>query len=391
METVEPGIVKVHQRACPRRHDHAARCRCTPSYRAKVYDPSAKTTRSATFPLLAPARAWRQDTQRGVRSRQVSAGQALTLKQAADELLAEMRAGTFRSRNRRPYEASTIETYEDALENHLLPGLGEDTRLDAIDQFDLQEWLDELATRVSGRTTRNALMPLQVIFKHQLRRHRRRLVNPTLGLDLPDPASKERFWVEIDQALELLAAVPSADRAAWGLMLLAGLRLGEMQALAWEEVDMRPPGHITISFAWCKRSNQRKPRTKNAKSRTVTMPQELRPMLAEHKLATGGSTGLVVCEADGSVLSRDKLVRRARKAWKSAGLVDKLGPHGARHSYVSAAIAGDVSLFKAQGAAGHSAISTTADIYGHRYRRDADDVASAIDALIARQKDAAES
>jgi hypothetical protein len=37
-------------------------------------------------------------------------------------------------------------------------------------------------------------------------------------------------------------------------------------------------------------------------------------------------------------------------------------------------------------AAGHSDISTTADIYGHRYRRAADDVAAAIDTLIARQR-----
>jgi integrase len=372
----DTGIITVHQRACPTRIDTSARCRCHPSFRAMVYDKRAKKQIRQTFPTAASARAWRQDTQRGVRLREVSALQAPTLEEATDELLAGMRSGAIRSRNRRPYAASTIDRYEDGMLVHVLPALGENTRLDAIGFDDVQELIDTMAAdKASASTIKNTIMPLRVIY----RLHRRRLrVNPTRELDWPEGDARESNYVEIGRMQELVEALPLLDRAAWALMLFGGLRLGEMEALWWEDVDMQGRGRLTVRATYCKVSGERKLRTKTkAGQRSVTMSGPLLHVLREHRLATGQSSGPVVRGGE----SRGKMLRRARKAWEAAGL-EPINPHAARHSFISAALAADVSLRRLQGAAGHSAISTTVDIYGHRYVGEADAVADAIDALI---------
>ena len=39
-------------------------------------------------------------------------------------------------------------------------------------------------------------------------------------------------------AAKLIAALPVADRAVWGTAFYAGLRLGELRALRWKDVNI---------------------------------------------------------------------------------------------------------------------------------------------------------
>jgi integrase len=41
-----------------------------------------------------------------------------------------------------------------------------------------------------------------------------------------------------EEASKLLAVLPNDDRALWATAMYAGLRRGELQALAWEHVDL---------------------------------------------------------------------------------------------------------------------------------------------------------
>lgn len=136
-----------------------------------------------------------------------------------------------------------------------------------------------------------------------------------------------------DESQRLVAAVPAVDRAAWALAWYGGLRLGEIRALDWANVDLEA-GEIHVRAAWCNRTKQVTP-PKTAKARRIVpIVGELRRVLLEHAMLTGRRTGRVVERAGGGVESGDSLAWRAEQAWKAAGLA-RYTMHEARHTYAS--------------------------------------------------------
>jgi integrase len=63
-------------------------------------------------------------------------------------------------------------------------------------------------------------------------------INPTLKLTLPAlRGSRDRVAAPTELG-PLLDALESDDRAIYATALYAGLRLGELQALQWEDIDL---------------------------------------------------------------------------------------------------------------------------------------------------------
>ena len=71
----------------------------------------------------------------------------------------------------------------------------------------------------------------------------RPLPDPTRTLRLPPVRGGRDRVASADEAAVLLAALPAAQRAPWGLAFYAGLRHGEVKALTWEAVDL--PGGVS--------------------------------------------------------------------------------------------------------------------------------------------------
>src|SRR5215210_2852897 len=86
-------------------------------------------------------------------------------------------------------------------------------------------------------TVRNALMPLRAICRRAVSRGDL-AVNPTTDLDLPAVEGRRERIASPEEAARLLAALPARDRALWATAMYGGLRRGELQALAWEQVDL---------------------------------------------------------------------------------------------------------------------------------------------------------
>ena len=73
--------------------------------------------------------------------------------------------------------------------------------------------------------------------------------------------------------------------------------------------------------------------------------------------------------------------RRARKAWKAAGL-DPLTPHECRHTCASYLIAAGVNDMQLTRYIGHTDARTTKNIYGHLFPGDAQQAAAQLDAYL---------
>jgi len=141
-----------------------------------------------------------------------------------------------RTRAGEAYKPSAVRAYRQALNHRVLPALGA-KRLTAISKNMVQDLADHLAADVlSPSSVRNTILPLRAIFR---RAHQRGdvAVNPTLKLALPAVRSRRERVAAPTEVGALLDALEADDRAVFATALYAGLRLGELQALQWEDVE----------------------------------------------------------------------------------------------------------------------------------------------------------
>lgn len=242
------GIQMRHARGCPTSADRDARCRCKPRYRAEVYDQRERKKIRKTFPTMAAAKAWREDTSGGVRRHEISAAAPVTLRVAAQEWLDGAKAGTTRTRSGHEFKPSTLRSYEAALEARVLPALGH-RKLGDIARRDVQDLADRLlAEGLDPSTIRNTLMPLRAVYRRALARGVVAL-NPTSALELAAVEGRRDRIAEPGEAARLLGALPENDRALWATAMYAGLRRGELLALRWDDVDVAA-GKIHVRRSW---------------------------------------------------------------------------------------------------------------------------------------------
>jgi integrase len=373
------GIQIRHGRGCPAADDKDARCRCKPSYRAEVYDRRAGQKIRKTFPTISAAKAWRSDSLGEVRRGQLRAAPPTTLRGAATAWLAGAEDGSIRTRSGDRYKPSALRGYRAALESRILDELGAHKLAD-IRRRDVQDLADRLiAEGLDPSTVRNALMPLRAIYRRAVSRGDA-TINPTTGLELPAVRGRRDRIVSPVEAAALIAAVPEADRPVWATACYAGLRLGELQALRDEDVDLAE-GVIRVERSWDPREGVIEPKS-HAGKRTVPIVAALRVHLAAHKLRRGKAGGLFFGEGE-RPFNRDGLVARAGKAWKAAGLAP-LGLHEARHGCASLFIAAGVNVKALSSYLGHASITITLDRYGHLLPGSEAEAVGLVDAYIER-------
>jgi integrase len=355
------GIVRRHSRGCRARE--GGRCGCTPGYQAQVWSARERKTIRKTFRSLAEARAWRQESQTALRKGLLRTPSQTTLLQAAEEWLAAADAGTVRTRSGEAYKPSAVRAYRQALHHRVLSLLGAE-RLTAISHNVLQEFADRLSAEgLSPSSVRNTILPLRAIFA---RAHRRGevAVNPTLKLALPAVRGRRDRVAAPGELGPLLDALEPDDRAIYVTALYAGLRLGELQALHWDDIDLTG-NLIHVRHSWDRQTGFVAPKSR-AGSRRVPISKTLRRELLNHRLHQGrGEHGFVFSNKRGDKpFNPGTLKLHTDKAWANAGLTP-LGLHDCRHSYAAYMIAAGVNSKALSTYMGHSSITITLDRYGH--------------------------
>jgi len=130
-------------------------------------------------------------------------------------------------------------------------------------------------------------------------------------------------------------AVDEQDTAVFLTAAFTGLRMGELRALRWRDVDFgRSVVRVRASYAAGELSVP-----KSGKVRSVPMVDEVAAALARlsEREWFVGDDDLVFCETAGEWLNDDRLRRRYEAALKAAGL-RRLRFHDLRHTFGSLAI-----------------------------------------------------
>jgi integrase len=355
------GVVVRHSRACGSRSGH--RCSCEPGFQAQVWSAREQKTIRKTFHTVAEARAWRHESQVAIRKGLLHAPSRITLVEAGEAWLQAAETGLVRNRTGESYKPSAVRAYRQALRSRVFPELGA-KRLTAISHTVLQDFADRLCAQgLSASSVRNAIVPLRAIYR---RAHQRGevAINPTLKLTLPAVRGRRDRVAAPTEVGPLLDALDPDDRAIYATALYAGLRLGELQALQWADIDL-DNNLIHVNRSWDRQAGFVEPKSRSGQRR-VPITQTLRRELLSHRLrqGTGGNGFVFPNTTHTGPFNPGTLTLHTTKAWNTNGLAP-IGLHECRHSYAAYMIAAGINSKALSTYMGHSSITITLDRYGH--------------------------
>jgi integrase len=370
------GIETRHQRGCAT--ENGAACDCDPSYRAAVYDRRTGRRLRRSFATEAAARRWRDDARVDLRRGRLTGAAPITVRAAGEALIDGMRSGTVLNRSGDAYKPKSIRGYEQALRDHIYPSLG-GVRLGELHRNQVQDLVERMAKAGSEPSTlRNAIMPLRVICR-RARARGQIAANPVDGVELPAVRGRRDRVADPREAAALLRALEPRDRVIWATAMYAGLRLGELQALHGEDIDLKR-GVIDVRRGWDQYEGEQTPKSR-AGERRVPIVAALRPEL--DRALQARDHGLVFGRSATLPFSPSTLDTRAARAWKAAGLAP-IGLHECRHTFASLMIAAGVNAKALQTFMGHASITITLDRYGHLFPGAESEAAALFDAYLTR-------
>lgn len=379
------GITKRHTRRC--RSRGGGRCNCEPAFEASVYSKREGRKIRKTFAREAEARTWRADALSAVAKGGLRAPRPTTIRQAWEAWHAGAKAGTVRNRAGERYKPASIRAYEKSMRLRVLPHFA-NTRLSDVGRLDVQDFVDRLlAAKLSPSTINGTLHPLRAIFRRALVRGEL-AANPCSGLELPAAnGRRERFAAPVE-AEALIDKVPSQDRAIWATAFYGGLRLGELQALRVNDVDLAGC-LIHIRRGWDRVDGPIELKSRSGR-RKVPIVGSLRDRLLDHLADTGRSgSELIFGRNPNSPFAANRLQRHADLAWEAAEL-ERLTPHELRHSYAAMMIAAGVNPKALQSFMGHASITVTLDTYGHLMPGSEAEAAVLVESYLTAQQERAE-
>jgi len=314
----------------------------------------------------ASARAWLDDTlakaRRGELPGMIRTG--TTFAAACDEWLVYKRD--------RKIKLSTQIDYEhmvDRMKKVFGEKFGARVKLEDVTPEMVEGFRDALvAEDLSDRTVNKYLTVLHGLFVWAQRRHKLP-ANPVANVERRPHA--KRGNIDVFSREEVLALVRAAASEQDGTIFLTaaftGLRLGELLALRWRDVDFTNSAvHVRQSF-----TNGRVDTPKSGQERVVPMADEVAEALAKlgKREDYTADDDLVFCGAKGGHLAGHKLRDRYKAALEKAGLRE-LRFHDLRHTFGTHAIRAADSR-EVMEWMGHQDLATTQRYLQFKPRQDA--------------------
>jgi integrase/recombinase XerD len=210
---------------------------------------------------------------------------------------------------------------------------------------DLQAFADSLAGKPSSRSRTLAAVKSLLAFGQ-----RTGYLALNVGAALKLPAGKdtlaERILTETD-VHRLLALEPNRrNQLLLRLLYIAGVRVSEIAALTWRDLQPRTDGGQVTVFG------------KGAKTRTVLLPSAIwRELLRFRQHAALDAP--IFASGRGGHLHVSSIERIVAKAAARAGLELAVSPHWLRHSHATHALERGAPIHLVAATLGHASVATT--------------------------------
>lgn len=278
----------------------------------------------------------------------------------------------WKEEKRKYVKLSTISAYAIILENHLLPTFGDKTKV--IEENDVQEFVfDKLNAGLSQKTVKDFMIVLKMVYRFGVKigvmEHR--------DWDIKYPVSQERNGIEVlnitNQRKLLSFLTENFTFRNLGIMLClhTGMRIGEVCALQWEDIDITQ-GIInvrrTIERIYIIENDEKRteliistPKTQNS-IREIPLSKELIRLLKPLKKVVNNSFYVLTNE---SKPTEPRTYRNYYKSVLQNLKIPLLKFHGLRHSFATRCIESQCDYKTVSVILGHANISTTLNLYVH--------------------------
>ncbi|MBS2031763.1 MAG: tyrosine-type recombinase/integrase [Deltaproteobacteria bacterium] len=246
---------------------------------------------------------------------------------------------------------STIEAKKLILEGRLMRMFG-DKRLDQFDELDIQRIKAEMKER-NSKTVNNVLCVLNGTLKLAVKL--KEISALPVHIELLKVELRDMDFYEFGQYTDLVEAAGKIDRRTVAMVLLggdAGLRLGEILALEWTDVDFKRRQLRIQRGEW--RGKVSLP--KGGRGRKIPMTKALTAALEDLRHLRGPR---VFYRDDGTPMSQQTLKSWMAQAQRRANLEVTAGLHILRHTFCSHLAMRAVAPVTIKELAGHKSLSTT--------------------------------
>jgi integrase len=258
----------------------------------------------------------------------------------------EARFLTYSETNNKP---SAVYAKRWVLKIHLVPAFGT-TRLDRIGPAEIEAYkAEKLKEAQSKKSINNHLTVL------------RKLLNLAVEWGVLGHAPKVKAFkvppqdyefLSLEETPRLLVAVDHNWRCMVVVALRTGLRLGELLALKWHDIDLKAGRIIVRRSLWQDQEGS----PKSGRNRLVDLSDEALAALKAHQHLRGP---YVFCHEDGGRLAHSEVKEIVPRACKRAGLAKRLTWHDLRHSFASHLVMRGATLKAVQELLGHATIDMT--------------------------------
>lgn len=203
-------------------------------------------------------------------------------------------------------------------------------KMDAIYPHHVAEVLNRMVKQGKAEQTQaHVFTLLRKLFGDAIELFRLLSFNPAQRTLKPKVPIKETAHLNLEDAKKLLAHVVDKPfgMAVW-LQLYLGLRMGEVQALVWENVDLTE-GIVSIRRTYVRKERVIRDFPKGRRQHSHRAPMELLERLRKERER---ATGIFVATSPlGEMLSYEYYSRKLRRYCKELG-IPLIGTHGLRHS-----------------------------------------------------------
>lgn len=233
---------------------------------------------------------------------------------------------------------------------HLLPAMGK-KRLDEISTRDVEKFkAKKLEAGLKPKTVNNMLTCLGKTLRYAAENE---IIDKIPRIRFVKVFEEPVDFLDFEEYERLMDAA-SCDPESYPAILLAGdagLRMGEVRALQWDDLD------LVVGRIMVQRTDYRGyvGSPKGGRVRRIPMTDRLRAALKAARHLKGP---WVFCDADGEMWSRGQADTPLRRAFRKAGL-RKIGWHTLRHTFCSHLAMKNAPVRTIQELAGHASIMTT--------------------------------